>query len=186
MANVYLLWTSFFDCEKGKRNEMRNSHSRRYVSEHERNQSTCMKIDSGSRRCTENAVSFITSQCFCFFLTISRNDTVGHLRNFGDYEYWSWIWSLERCHNKIIRTACMNVGGEEPHVYLLVISDVRREPERNQRNREYVYFTFWKVCLLDNWGSCRTLTTMNMDSVAALLIFSLWIFWYLIFIYCEI
>lgn len=36
----------------------------------------------------------------------------------------------------------MNVGGEEPHVYLLVISDVRREPEINQRNREYVYFTF--------------------------------------------
>lgn len=129
---------------------------------------------------------FPNQPVFLVFLTISRNDTVGRLRNFGDYEYWSWIWSLERYHNKIIRTACMNVGGEEPHVYLLVISDVRREPERNQRNREYVYFTFWKVCLLDNWGSCRTLTTMNTDSVAALLIFSLWIFWYLIFIYCEI
>ena len=35
----------------------------------------------------------------------------------------------------------MNVEGEEPHVYLLEISDGRWELERNQRNREYVYFT---------------------------------------------
>lgn len=77
------------------------------------------------------------------------------------------VWLLETYHNKRIRTACINVGGEEPHVYLLEISDGRWEPERNQRNGEYVHFTSWKVRLLESRGSCRTLTTMNMDNVAA-------------------
>lgn len=47
---------------------------------------------------------------------------------------------------------------------------------------------FWEVvCVLEIfWGSCRTLTTMNMDRVkAALLIFLLWIFCFNIY-YCGI
>lgn len=44
---------------------------------------------------------------------------------------------------------------EEPHVYLLEISDGRWEPETNQRNREYVHNISWKVCLLEIWDSLQ-------------------------------
>lgn len=111
---------------------------------------------------------------FCVFHSKALEKKISHFHNLllelwgdiGDYEYWSRVWLLERYHNKRIRNACMNVEGDEPHVYLLEISDRRWELDRNQRNGEYVYFTSWKVCVLDNiWSSCRTLTTTNMDRI---------------------
>lgn len=38
----------------------------------------------------------------------------------------------------------MNVGGEEPHVYLLVISDVRREPEREIKETENMFISLFE------------------------------------------